>query len=43
MDDRAALVVIDAQVGFMPGGGLPVNDGDAIVPVVNRIAPRFAN
>ena len=27
----------------MPGGGLPVAGGDAIVPVINRIAPRFAN
>ena len=38
-----ALIVIDAQYGFMPGGGLPVAGGDAIVPVINRIAPRFAN
>lgn len=38
-----ALLIIDAQYGFMPGGGLPVADGDAIVPVINRIAPRFAN
>ena len=40
---QRALIVIDAQYGFMPGGGLPVAGGDAIVPVINRIAPRFVN
>ena len=40
---QRALIVIDAQYGFMPGGGLPVAGGDAIVPVINRIAQRFAN
>ncbi len=43
MDSRTCLLVVDVQYGFMPGGGLPVAGGDAIVPVINRIAPRFAN
>lgn len=43
MDGTTALLVVDAQYGFMPGGGLPVAGGDAIVPVVNRLASRFAN
>ena len=43
MDDATALIIVDAQYGFMPGGGLPVADGDAIVPVINRVVPRFAN
>ena len=43
MNDSTALIVVDAQYGFMPGGGLPVAGGDAIVPVIHRIAPRFAN
>ena len=43
MNAHTALIVVDAQNGFMPGGGLAVADGDAIVPVVNRIAQRFAN
>ena len=43
LDDATALIIVDAQYGFMPGGGLAVADGDAIVPVVNRIVPRFAN
>lgn len=43
MNESSALIVVDAQYGFMPGGGLPVADGDAIVPVVNRLVPHFAN
>ncbi|TVQ95878.1 MAG: bifunctional nicotinamidase/pyrazinamidase [Spirochaetaceae bacterium] len=38
---RAALLVIDAQRDFCPGGNLAVADGDAVVPVINQIAPRF--
>jgi nicotinamidase/pyrazinamidase len=37
-----ALVVVDVQNDFCPGGSLAVADGDAVVPVVNQIAPRFA-
>ncbi|CAN5294250.1 bifunctional nicotinamidase/pyrazinamidase [soil metagenome] len=36
-----ALVVVDVQVGFCAGGGLPVPDGDAVVPVINALAARF--
>ncbi len=35
------LVVVDVQNDFCPGGALAVPDGDAIVPVVNRLAARF--
>lgn len=42
-DSHTCLLIVDAQYGFMPGGGLPVQDGDAIVPIINRIAPRFVN
>jgi nicotinamidase/pyrazinamidase len=38
----SALVVIDVQNDFCPGGALAVADGDAVVPIVNRIAPEFA-
>jgi nicotinamidase/pyrazinamidase len=31
------LGLIDIQPTFMPGGELPVADGDAVVPVVNRL------
>ena len=43
LDDATVLIIVDAQYGFMPGGGLAVADGDAVVPVINRIVPRFAN
>ena len=43
LSSDCALLVIDAQNGFMPGGGLPVAQGDAIVPVINRMAPLFEN
>lgn len=31
-----ALLIIDVQVDFCPGGALPIPDGDAVVPVLNR-------
>jgi nicotinamidase/pyrazinamidase len=31
------------QNGFCTGGKLAVPDGEAVVPVINRIAPAFAN
>ena len=37
-----ALILVDIQNDFMPGGALGVPDGDAIVPVVNRLQPGFA-
>ena len=40
--DDAALVVVDVQNDFCPGGALAVPDGDAVVAVINRIAPRFS-
>lgn len=39
----AALIVVDVQNGFMPGGGLPVPRGDEVVPVINALAPAFRN
>ena len=32
-----ALLLIDIQNGFCPGGNLPVPDGDQVVPVANRL------
>jgi len=37
------LLVIDVQNDFCPGGALAVADGDAVVPMINRLAPRFAH
>lgn len=38
-----ALIVVDVQNGFVTGGQLAVPSGEAVVPVINRIAPAFAN
>jgi nicotinamidase/pyrazinamidase len=35
------LGLTDIQPTFMPGGELPVADGDAIIPVVNRLLLAF--
>jgi nicotinamidase/pyrazinamidase len=40
---RDMLIAIDVQNCFMPGGSLAVKEGDAIVPVINRVANAFAN
>ena len=48
MTDRLAvhasdvLVLTDVQNDFCPGGALAVADGDRVVPVLNRLAQRFA-
>ena len=42
-DEASALLVIDVQNCFLPGGSLAVKDGDQVVPVINRIAKGFAN
>lgn len=35
------LLIIDVQNDFMPGGMLPVPDGDKIVPVINAMQHKF--
>ncbi len=36
-----ALLVIDVQNDFMPGGNLAVPNGNAIVPIINTLAKKF--
>lgn len=36
-----ALILVDIQTDFLPGGALAVPDGDAIIPVVNRLQAKF--
>ena len=38
---KAALLVVDVQNDFCPGGALAVPEGDAIIPLVNRLIGRF--
>lgn len=36
-----ALVIVDLQNDFCPGGALAVNEGDQIVPIVNNLQSHF--
>ncbi len=36
-----ALIVVDVQNDFIPGGALPVPRGDEVVPVINQLMPKF--
>ncbi|MFJ2386126.1 bifunctional nicotinamidase/pyrazinamidase [Pseudomonas koreensis] len=38
---RAALLVIDVQNDFTPGGQLAVPEGDLVVPLINRLGGLF--
>ena len=39
----AALIVVDVQNCFVPGGSLAVGKGDEVIPLINRIAKAFEN
>jgi len=36
-----ALIVVDVQRDFCPGGALGVPGGDEVIPVINRLVPKF--
>lgn len=36
-----ALIIVDVQRDFLPGGSLAVAEGDAVVPVLNRVIDAF--
>jgi nicotinamidase/pyrazinamidase len=42
MQHQTALIVVDVQVDFCPGGALAVPGGDEVVPLINGIMSRFA-
>ncbi|HEY7715603.1 MAG TPA: nicotinamidase [Candidatus Binatia bacterium] len=42
MQGSDALVIIDVQNDFCPGGALPVANGDRVVPVLNEYIKKFA-
>ena len=42
-DANSALIVVDVQNGFVTGGALAVKDGEAVVPVINKISVGFQN
>ena len=35
------LIIVDVQHDFLPGGALGIPGSDAIIPVINRILPKF--
>jgi len=39
--EKKALLIVDVQNDFCPGGALAVPDGDAVIPAINRIFSRF--
>lgn len=39
--DKTALIVVDVQNDFCPGGALPVSAGDSVVSILNRYADLF--
>jgi nicotinamidase/pyrazinamidase len=41
LEEATALLVVDVQNDFCPGGSLPVADGDQVVPVLNDYVGRF--
>lgn len=40
---RSALIVVDVQNGFTPGGQLAVEHADQIIPAINQLAQNFDN
>lgn len=38
---KRALILVDIQYDFLPGGALAVAEGDAVVPVANAVQPKF--
>ena len=41
IDKNDALIVVDVQNCFCPGGALPVKEGDQIIPVLNEYIVKF--
>jgi nicotinamidase/pyrazinamidase len=40
-EETPALLIVDVQNDFCPGGALAVRDGDQVVPVLRKLAARF--
>ncbi len=43
MSQKDALILVDVQNDFCPGGALAVQNGDEIIPVLNRYIEKFLN
>lgn len=38
---KKALLLVDLQIDFLPGGALPVPEGDLVIPIANRLMEAF--
>ena len=36
-----ALIIVDVQNDFLPGGALAVDEGDIVIPVINKLQNQF--
>ena len=36
-----ALIIVDVQNDFLPGGALAVKEGDQIIPIINQVQEKF--
>ncbi|MEN3979107.1 bifunctional nicotinamidase/pyrazinamidase [Acinetobacter sp. CWB-B33] len=43
MQNKSALIIVDVQYGFTPGGNLAVAHADQIIPAINQLAQYFDN
>ena len=43
INSNDSLLIIDMQYDFMPGGALPVEEGDQIIDDINLVAEIFKN
>jgi nicotinamidase/pyrazinamidase len=41
LEENIALIIVDMQNDFCPGGALAVPEGDEIVPVINKLSYKF--
>jgi len=41
IDEKDALIIVDMQNDFLPGGSLPVEEGDLIIKEINRTSKKF--
>jgi len=43
MNSQRALIIVDMQYDFLPGGALAVQDSDVIIPFINSLYDKFDN
>lgn len=41
--ENAALIIVDVQNDFIPGGALAVGDGEQVVPIINELQEKFTH